>query len=117
MGRKLRFLGIALLVAAVWALLAGAGGFMAEEAASSLGRHAALGGLACLGAGLVGGLFGKMRPPPGRGRCRSCGAPTERGQIYCLDHLLKTVGAYRDQASAGRMEETPTRRPTRKLGS
>ena len=114
----LRFLGIALLVAAVWGLLAGAAGWMGDELSGSLARHAALGGFACLGAGLIAGFLAKMRPPPGRGRCRSCGAPTERGQIFCLDHLLETVGEYRDHASASRaLDETPSRRPTRRYGS
>ena len=40
-----------------------------------------------------------------RGRCTVCGHPTERGHLYCLDHLQETVNTTRDlthsQASPG----------------
>jgi len=31
-----------------------------------------------------------------RGRCAVCGHSTERGHMYCLDHLQETVNATRD---------------------
>jgi hypothetical protein len=40
-----------------------------------------------------------------KGRCAVCGHRTERGHVYCLDHLQETVNATRDlshtQASSG----------------
>jgi len=35
-----------------------------------------------------------------KGRCAVCGQSTERGHVYCLDHLQETVNATRDLAHA-----------------
>ncbi len=100
MGRTLCFLGIVLLAAAVWLILAGATGWVREEVSGSLAKNALVAGLACLGSGLLAGLLDRLSRPLRRGRCARCGGPTERGQTYCLDHLLATVEEYRDKMSA-----------------
>jgi hypothetical protein len=59
--------------------------------------------LVCFAAGLLLALFTPVRQKLSRGRCARCGAPIERGQSYCLDHLRQTVNEYQDQASRGEM--------------
>lgn len=90
-----------MLAAAVWLFLAGETGWVQETASNSLGRDAALAGLLCLAAGFVAGMFGRAGRVLRRGHCVRCGAPTERGQTYCLDHLLATVEEYKMRASEG----------------
>src|SRR5258706_6282596 len=49
---------------------------------------------------LAGALLLRLLAPVAnlrqRGRCTVCGHPTERGHLYCLDHLQETVNATRD---------------------
>ena len=98
MGRLLRNMGLVLLAVAVWLILASALGWLSEAMADPLARVAAMAGVACLGGGILAGLAGRMgRPILTRGRCVRCGARIERGQTYCLDHLLATVEQARDQ--------------------
>jgi hypothetical protein len=97
MGRSLRYLGVFLLAATVWLLIAGAADWMSQHLADRLARTTAMAGIVAMGAGVLLGVVARVAGPRGRGRCQRCGAPTERGQAYCLDHLLKTVDEYRDQ--------------------
>lgn len=98
MGRTLRFLGLALLAAAVWTSLAEAIGWITPALASDWGSLALKSGLLCLGAGILLGAFSPVGRELRRGRCVRCGAPIERGQTYCTDHLVATVNEYRDRA-------------------
>ena len=97
MARSLRGLGFLLLAGAVWLVLAGAAGWAAEESAQSIARKAALAGLAALGAGIALGFMTKISRPLSQGRCARCGTRVERGQTYCMDHLLATVTEAREQ--------------------
>jgi hypothetical protein len=107
MSRSLRWLGIVLLCVAVWALLAGSARWLEQGRADHLAKLTGLVGVACVGIGILLGFMGRMGRPLRRGRCVRCGAPTERGQVYCLDHLRQTVDQTRDQirqhAGAGKL--------------
>lgn len=104
MGRSLRYLGMLLLAVTVWLLIGGAAGWVSQDLADRLYRTTAGAGAACLAGGTLLGLFGRLGLGKQRGRCIRCGAPTDRKQPYCLDHLLETVANYRDQSS-----QTPVR--------
>lgn len=97
MGRSLRYLGTLLFATTVWLLIAGSAGWVSEELANRLFRTVAGSGAVCLLGGFLLGLVGKLGWNRRRGRCVRCGAMTDRGQAYCLDHLLQTVADYRDQ--------------------
>ena len=97
MARALRSVGIVLLAGAVWSLLAGAGDWLDDGTADRLASGLAVLGVVFLGGGLAAGAVGRASRPLRRGRCARCGAPTQRGQTYCLDHLLETVKEYRDR--------------------
>ena len=97
MGRPLRFLGLALVAAAVWLFLAEAMGWIGSGLASGWGGAALKSGLVCLAAGVVLRALAPVGREFRKGRCVRCGAPIERGQAYCADHLLQTVNEYRDR--------------------
>jgi len=94
----LRWFGILCLAGAVWLLLAGAGGWVAEGRVEALARTAAMVGIAALAAGIALGFVGRVSRPLTKGRCAKCGVRIERGQVYCLDHLLATVDETRERA-------------------
>jgi hypothetical protein len=66
---------------------------LAEQLSTTTGFA---GGSSLLGGLLLGGLA-RVTGTRTRWRCIQCGASTERGQSYCLDHLLQTAGDYREQ--------------------
>lgn len=98
MGRTLRFLGLALLAAAVWLSLAEATGGIGSGFASEWVGLAFKSGLLCLAAGLLLRALNPIGRELRKGRCVRCGAAIERGQTYCTDHLVQTVNEYRDRA-------------------
>jgi hypothetical protein len=109
MGRTLRFLGLALLAGAVWSSLAEAMGWITPALASEWGGLVLKSGLLCLAAGVLLRALSPVGRELRRGRCVRCGAPIERGQTYCIDHLVETVNEYRDRARAraqGRRADT-----------
>jgi hypothetical protein len=110
MARSLRGLGIILLAVAVWLFIAGAAGWAAEDSVASIGRKVALAGLAALGAGITLGFLGRMSRPIQRGRCARCGSRIERGQTYCMDHLLETVTEAREHTRGNAPVSRPARR-------
>jgi hypothetical protein len=55
-------------------------------------------GLIALAGALLLRLLAPIAGAFGGARCTVCDRPTERGHIYCLDHLQETVNAGRDQA-------------------
>jgi len=55
-------------------------------------------GIIALAAALVLRLLAPVATMRQRGRCTVCGQSTERGHVYCLDHLQETVNATRDQS-------------------
>jgi hypothetical protein len=53
-------------------------------------------GIIALGVALLLRLLAPVANMRQRGRCAVCGHATERGHVYCLDHLQETVNATRD---------------------
>ena len=95
-GRTVRFLGLLVLAAAAWFLVAGEVGWIAEASADRWFLPlAGLGGAVLVAGSLLGALDPALRWMS-RGRCARCGAATERGQAYCLDHLMQTVHEAQD---------------------
>src|SRR5512139_458574 len=66
-------------------------------------------GAVLLAAALLLRLVSPVTRQIGRGRCAICGASTERGHMYCRDHLQETVHAVRDQ-TRGRLPSSSKRR-------
>jgi hypothetical protein len=106
--RTLRYVGLSILAAATWILIAGQSDWILPETADAwFGPLAKLGVISFL-AGLVLGAVVPAFRWARRGRCVRCGSPTERGQSYCLDHLRTTVNDARDHLQAARSQR---RRP------
>ena len=53
-------------------------------------------GIVALALALVLRLLAPVATMRQKGRCAVCGQSTERGHVYCLDHLQETVNATRD---------------------
>ena len=98
MGRLLRYLGFAMLVAAVWMAFGETAGWVSPSVAKTWTKPCFVAGAVLFGSGL---LLGSLAPVARRlrgGRCVRCGHPTEQGQTYCWDHLQETVNEYRDRS-------------------
>ena len=108
MSRTLRFVGLAGLAGAAWVLLASEAGWVSSSVVDAAFRPLAFAGVLCVGVGLLLGLLNPVGRRLRQGRCARCGAPIERGQSYCLDHLRDTVHEYQDQMRRG---ERPRSRP------
>ena len=102
MDRTLRYLGLSILAAAAWLLLAGEIGWILPATSDRwFGPLLKAGGISFLTSLVLTAMVPGLRWVR-RGRCVRCGAPTERGQSYCLDHLQATVNEARDHQHAGR---------------
>ena len=84
------------LTGAAWFLVAGEAGWISSEIADRwVLPLATLGGL-CFALGALVSVLDPALRWATRKRCVRCGAPTERGQVYCLDHLRATVHEAQD---------------------
>ena len=101
MGRLLRTVGLTALAGAAWILIASEAGWIKSGISDAGFRPLALAGALCFVTGLVLGALNPLGRKLSQGRCERCGAPTERGQVYCLDHLRDTVHEYQDQIRRG----------------
>jgi hypothetical protein len=108
MSRTLRFVGLAALAGAAWVLLASEAGWISTTVADAAFRPLALVGAISFGTGLLLGLLNPMSRKLRRSRCARCGAPIEKGQSYCLDHLRDTVHEYQDQMRRGERSRSRT---------
>ncbi len=97
MGRTLRYLGLIVLAATAWLVLADAVGWVPDGTADRWLSKGILVGLACLAAGTLLRLFGPISREIRRDHCVRCGAPTERGHPYCRDHLKEALEDARDE--------------------
>ena len=97
MGFRLRNLGLIAFAMAVWALLAGAVGWISSGAADLWAPRLAAAGVVLLAAGLAVLAWSPISRELTRGRCVRCGSPIERRQTYCRDHLQTTVNELRDR--------------------
>jgi len=110
MGRGLPSLGFFLVLATVALWLGGAAGWVSQgfaDTASSISLKAAL---VVLSASLLLRVVSAVTSRIAKRRCAVCGAPVERGHIYCLDHLQATVNSFRDRA-----HESTVSRPSRRV--
>lgn len=109
LARRLCYLGLAILAVTAWLLVADLRGWVPQGVASTwtwpLIRAAAI----CLGAGVAVAVLSPLMREFRRGRCVRCGKRTERGQVYCLDHLQQTLNEYRDQTRASFLGEKGSR--------
>ena len=90
-GRTLRTIGLVILAAAAWLLVAGEAEWIARGLSDRWFLPLAGLGAACFAAGALLGILVPALRWVGRGRCVRCGAGTERGQVFCLDHLKESV--------------------------
>ncbi len=97
MSRTLRHVGLIVLAATVWLLLADALGWVPDGTSDPWFWKGIALGLACLAAGLVFRLFAPLSREMTRDHCIHCGAPTERGHLYCRDHLKMALDDARDR--------------------
>lgn len=95
-GRRIRFFGLLVLAAAAWFPVAEEAGWIASDMGDRWFLPLAGLGGAVFVVGLLLGALDPARRWMSRGRCARCGAATERGQVYCLDHLRATVHEARD---------------------
>ncbi len=97
LARRLCYLGFAILAATAWLLIADMKGWVPAGTADAWTWTLVRAGGVCLGAGAALMLFSPLARELRRGHCVRCGRTTERGQVYCLDHLQETLHEYRDQ--------------------
>ncbi len=97
MGRTLRYLGMVILAATAWLLLADAVGWIPDGTADPWTSKGVVLGLACLVAGTLLRLVAPISREMRRDHCIHCGAPTERGHPFCRDHLKAALEDARDQ--------------------
>ena len=101
MGRTLRIIGLAALAGAAWVLIAGEAGWIPPAASNAAFRPLSIGGALSFCVGMVLGMLNPVGRKLRQSRCVRCGAPIERGQSYCLDHLRDAVHQYQDQMRRG----------------
>lgn len=101
MARTLRNLGMAILVIAVWLLIAESAGWISPDLAGPWIIPALYTGGGALVAGIVLGVVSPVGRMMRQTRCARCGNAVERGQTYCLEHLRQTVDEYRDRQRGG----------------
>lgn len=108
MGRGLITSGAALLAATVAFWVSDALGWIASSIDDQISPLTLKAGLAFLAAGVILRLLSPVRTQLGRTRCATCGRPTARGHVYCLDHLQASVNAWRDQTRDGLLRRRKT---------
>ena len=86
-----------ILAGATWFLVAGEAGWISVEISDQWFLPLAKVGGICVVAGFALGFVIKALRRANQVRCVRCGAPTERGQSYCLDHLQQTVLEAQDE--------------------
>jgi hypothetical protein len=96
-GRTLSYVGLVVLAGATWFLVAGEAGWISVDIADQWFLPLAKVGGICVVAGVSLGFLTKALRGAKLVRCVRCGAPTERGQSYCLDHLQQTVLEAQDE--------------------
>jgi predicted nucleic acid-binding Zn ribbon protein len=96
-GRTLSYIGLVVLAGAAWFLVAGEAGWISAELSDQWFLPLAKVGGIGFAAGLLLGFLTPAIRRIRQGRCVRCGAATERGQSYCLDHLQETVREAQDE--------------------
>ena len=98
MSRRLFFLGCLLLLATVALWLGDATGLVETTIDDQWSQLTLKAGGVALAVALVLRMISPISGRMAMGRCKVCGKLTERGHMFCLDHLQETVNATRDRA-------------------
>jgi hypothetical protein len=98
MGRNLKYLGLVLLAATAWLLIALEADWVENALVEKAIPILAGAGVISIVLGILLALASPVGRKLSRGRCARCGAPIERGQSYCLDHMREAVNEYQDHA-------------------
>jgi predicted nucleic acid-binding Zn ribbon protein len=93
----LRYLGVLILAGAAWLVLAESFGWLPISLTEIWLVPTIYAGGICLVSGLLLGMLSPVGRHLSKTRCVRCGAPIEKGQTYCLDHLRETLNEYRDR--------------------
>jgi hypothetical protein len=100
-GRTFRFIGLAVLAGATWFLVAGEVKWISRDLGDQWFLPLAKVGGATFVLGMILGLLSPILRRLRQGHCTRCGAATEKGQSYCLDHLASTVQEAQDEIRRG----------------
>jgi len=98
---------MAILAAALWLIIAGEAGWVGAEI-GDLGLPLAKVGVASFVLGWALSAWNPLARRLRGGRCARCGARTELGHAYCIDHMRTAV-----QEAQDHMRESASRRPRR----
>lgn len=93
----MRYLGLVVLAAATWLVIAESAGWVGADLAEPWILPGIWTGGALLGLGLLLGVLYPVGRRMRSVRCARCRRPIERGQTYCADHLRETLDEYRDR--------------------
>ena len=96
MGPVLRYIGLVLLAALAWIVVADSTHWIPPGSLDSWIFPVGAGGVGCIALGVLLGMLSPVARRMRQGRCVRCGGRTERGQTYCASHLQETVNEYRD---------------------
>ena len=97
MGRTLRFVGLLVLAATAWLVLADAVGWVPDGTSDPWFWKGVAFGFSCLAAAMALRLFAPLSREMRRDHCTHCGTPTERGHSLCRDHLKSALDEARDR--------------------
>jgi hypothetical protein len=106
MSRRLFYLGCLLLLVTIALWVGDAMGLIETSLDDNWSQLTLKAGGIALAAALLLRVVSPLSGRMAMGRCKVCGKLTDRGHIYCLDHLQETVNATRD-----RSHERPSTRP------
>lgn len=98
MGRMLGLVGSILILSTVALWIGDATAVIPSSTDDHWWRFTLQGGVLALAGALLLRALQPVTNQLRKGRCSVCGHPTERGHVYCLDHLQATVNAARDEA-------------------
>ena len=109
MDRRLFWLGSILILVTLALWVADAAAWIPRSTDDRWAGLTLKAGIVALALALVVRLLAPVATMRQRGRCAVCGQSTERGHVYCLDHLQETVNATRDLSHSRTSSDARTR--------
>src|SRR5262245_28593691 len=98
MDRRMFWIGSLLLLVTLGLWVADAAAWIPQSTDDRFAGMTLKAGIVALGLALALRLYAPVATMRQRGRCAVCGHSTERGHVYCQDHLQETVNTTRDLA-------------------